>query len=212
MTFPLFYQSKIRKNAIIRKNSTICIEGFQRCGNTFFHFAFKRWNREAKTAHHLHASAHVLKAIEMGIPTIVLIRRPLEAVSSLLIKDLDLNIENALTSYIDFYNKLNSHRNDFVIGRFEEVIDQPGELVMKINEKFGANFNYEILTENKKNNYKIQIQKANARKTETASWERSSVPSAEKEAAKAKISASIASHLLYKEACEVHENFVRTNK
>ena len=208
MTFPLFYWSKSRQNGIIRKDSDICIEGFQRCGNTFFHFAFKKWNKQSKIAHHLHASAQVIKATQLEIPTIVLIREPLETIASLLIKDLDLKIETGLKKYIQFYNNLSKHKTKFIVGPFDQVVDQPGELVIKINQKFGTDFKYEILNENKKNNYKIQIQRANAKNELTAQWQRSSVPSEEKERAKQAIKGDIINHELFRYASRVYSGFI----
>jgi len=208
LLFPLLYLSKSRKNGIIRKDSDICIEGFQRSGNTFFHFSFMRLNRQANIAHHLHASAQVIKAIQQGTPTIVLIRNPLEAVASLMVKDLNLTVESGLKSYMDFYKNLMPHRSKFVVGKFEEVIDQPGLLVKQINEQFKQEFQYEILNDNKRANLKEQIKKKNLRNKITAGWERSSIPNEQKEAAKQVVKKQITDNHFYKKALAVYEEFL----
>jgi len=206
--FPLFYLSPSRKNAIIRSDSDICIEGFQRSGNTFFHFAFKRWNRGCKRAHHTHSVGQVLRAIQLGKPTIVLIRNPADAVSSLLVKDLNLEVGNALKSYIDFYAKLAPLHMHFVIGKFEDVIDQPGILIQKINEKYDTDFHFKTLTEKNKDRYKQIIQNANATRESTSAWQRSSVPSEAKNEAKRKVKEAIEKNPLFVESQKIYHTFI----
>jgi len=210
--FPLFYLSESRKKSIIRSDTEICIEGFQRSGNTFFNFSFRRWNRNSKRAHHLHAAGQVVKAVGLGIPTIVLIRKPIDAVSSLLIKDLNLSVGNALKSYTEFYDRLSPYRKQFVVGKFVDVIDQPGNLIKRINEKFDSNFKFEILSEGEKEKFKLKIQEGNKRRKATASWERSSVPSEAKEIAKSKIKDSIENHTNYAEVLRVYRSIVEGYK
>jgi len=206
--FPLFYLSESRKKSIIRSDTEICIEGFQRSGNTFFNFSFRRWNRNSKRAHHLHAAGQVVKAVGLGIPTIVLIRKPIDAVSSLLIKDLNLDIGNALESYTGFYNKLKPYRDNFIIGKFEDVIDQPGSLINRINEKFDTNFECDILSDDAKENFKLLIHKSNLKRKKTSTWERSSVPSEAKDSAKNRVKNSIENHPYFAQALKTYNSFL----
>ena len=63
------------KSYIVRKGVTdICIDGYPRSANSFTVRMFRKANPEAVIAHHTHSVANIKKAIECGIPVVVLIR------------------------------------------------------------------------------------------------------------------------------------------
>src|SRR5918999_5771267 len=69
------------------RDTEIVIEGFPRSANSFAVAAFARaQGRKPKIAHHVHAPAQVIAAARAGIPAIVLIRNPEEAVLEYVIK------------------------------------------------------------------------------------------------------------------------------
>jgi len=118
------------------------IEGFPRSANTFAVAAFTfAQGRPVKIARHLHAPAQVIEAVRRGIPCIVLIRKPRDAVLSLLVREPHISVEEALKDYIRFYRSVALYRDKFVVGRFEEVTTDFGEVVRRVNARFGTNFN-----------------------------------------------------------------------
>ena len=59
-----------------------------RSANTFALVAFQlAQSRELEIAHHLHAAAQIKRAVALGVPAIVLVREPSEAVLSLMVRD-----------------------------------------------------------------------------------------------------------------------------
>ena len=83
--YPIYGRKYPANYISTNKDTQICIEGFPRSGNTYSVSAFKLANKGIKISHHLHVPAQVLLAVQYQIPTIVVIRNPLDAVTSLLI-------------------------------------------------------------------------------------------------------------------------------
>src|SRR5829696_5842518 len=76
------------RNLLVDRSPQIIIEGFPRSGNTFAVVAFQQAQRESvRVAHHLHMPAQVVLAAQWGIPTLLLARKPTDAVLSLVIRE-----------------------------------------------------------------------------------------------------------------------------
>ncbi len=138
--FPINYYRSSYKEKIISLDSDCCIEGFQRSGNSFFILLFKRKNKTTKLAHHTHAAAQIIKAVKYNVPTIVLIRNPIDVIASLLAWDDKLKISTALDAYIQFHQKILPFNNDYMLVDFEAVIAKPALVVNAFNERFGTQF------------------------------------------------------------------------
>ncbi len=129
------------RNLLVDRRTQLVIEGFPRSGNTFAVVAFERAQRKSvRVAHHLHMPAHVMLAARWRIPTLVLMRKPTDAVLSLAIREPRISIRQAMKHYVSFYGKVAGYRNAFVLGSFEEVIQDYGAVLERVNAKFGAHF------------------------------------------------------------------------
>ena len=119
----------------------LCIEGFLRAGNTFTVIAFQQAQPEpVSVAHHVHAAGAVIAAVQMRTPTLVLIRPPEQSVLSYVVRWPELTIGQALRGYARFYRPLLPYRNEFVVGRFEDVTSDLGRVIRRVNDRFGTNF------------------------------------------------------------------------
>jgi len=123
----------------------VLIEGYPRSANSFTVAAFARaqgWpgSGGGRIAHHTHAPAHVLAAIRRGIPAVVLLRDPADAVAEFVLVKPDLSIRQALRGYVRFYEPLVPHREGFLTARFEEVTTDLGAVTARLNERFGTSF------------------------------------------------------------------------
>lgn len=150
----LFYFKITKKSSdrIVTYNTDICIEGFPRCANSFTVVAFKKCaNKELKIATHMHSHTNVLSAIKKGIPTIVLIRKPEDAIISLRAlalegayhndKEITLEkIDESIKRYILFYSSLLGKKDSFVVGQFDEVVSNFTKIIHDFNSKFNTNF------------------------------------------------------------------------
>jgi len=128
------------RERLISSQTDICIEGFPRSANSFAHEVFRLYNPEAKCAHHIHAPMQVVKAVKLGIPCIVLIRNPIDAVTSVLIVDRALSKDVALKSYINFYKRIWNLRKKVVVAEFEEVTKDLCKIILSVNERYGTSF------------------------------------------------------------------------
>jgi glycosyltransferase involved in cell wall biosynthesis len=130
-----------KRITLARPDTAIVIDGFLRSGNTFSVAAFQVANGPTvKIGRHLHGAAHILRAVRLGLPTVVLVREPRDAVASYLVRRPTLTPDDALREYLDFYRTAWRARGGFVIGLFDEVVADFGAVVRDVNARFGTAF------------------------------------------------------------------------
>lgn len=128
-------------NRLADEQTELVIEGYPRSGNTFAVVAFRlAQDRDVRIAHHLHASAQVIWASRRNVPALVLIRKPEDAVLSLMIRDPSTSISQELRRYTRFYEALSPYRDRYILAAFEEVIDDFGQVVDRVNSRFSTSF------------------------------------------------------------------------
>jgi hypothetical protein len=140
--FSLYQLSAHNRKLMVRHNTKITIEGYPRSANTYAVYAFKQvnpmpWN---EIGHHLHVQAQIIRSINYNIPVMLLIRHPMEAVRSLVVRHDFIPVDEALSDYCRFYTDLYAYRTGFVVADFDNVIDHYGNIILKLNEKFNSNF------------------------------------------------------------------------
>ena len=140
--FPLLHLVRSpRRHLHVRRDTGIVIEGYPRSANTFAVAAFQfAQGRPMKIARHVHVPAQIIQAVRWGIPTLVLIRNPEDAVLSLLIREPYITAHQALKDYIRFYKRIEPYRSKFVLATFDDVTSDFGNVITKINGRFGTSF------------------------------------------------------------------------
>lgn len=159
--FPLLYLAGLRfkhrgrsfLRRIVSPTSDICIEGHNRSANSFAVKAFRSANDtieyQHKIATHVHASSQVRRAVDFGVPTMVLIREPEATVISQ--KALAIQLKQVvdpeafpmqifLAMYADFYQRLLPYGEECLDASFEEVTNDFGSVMKRFNSKFKTNF------------------------------------------------------------------------
>jgi hypothetical protein len=128
----------------ITDDTELVIEGFPRCGNTFAFFAVKHAERlagrEVVVASHVHTPSQVRLAVGLRFPTLVVVRRPVDVVTSLLIAAPHVSVSSALREYIHHHRVLLPLRDRFVIGTFDQVVTDFGAVTERVNARFGTSF------------------------------------------------------------------------
>jgi hypothetical protein len=123
------------------RDTDAVIEGFPRSANTFAATAFElAQTRPVRVARHLHVPSQIIAGARLGIPTIVLVRDPEEAVLSLSLWTPHVTLEDGLRDYIRFYRRIFPYRDRFVVATFEEVSTDFGVVIRRLNERFGSTF------------------------------------------------------------------------
>lgn len=139
-------QYKVRHHIDIREcrigsDTEFVLDGFQGSANTFATVAFKRsQSRPVLIAHHLHAPAQIIKAVEMNIPTLVTIRRPADTVLSLTSRWPYITVSQALRNYARFYEKIAPYTQGFVLSPFDQTTNHLDRVIQTVNRRFDTNF------------------------------------------------------------------------
>jgi len=135
------YARASKRTTLARPGTAIVLEGFLRSGNTFSVAAFVISNGPGlHIGRHLHGGQHVMRAVRLGLPTVVLIRRPRDAVLSYLVRRPTLTPYDGLLEYLDFYRTAWPARAGFVVALFDQVVGDFGAVVSRVNERFGTSF------------------------------------------------------------------------
>lgn len=130
-----------KRQTLANRQTAIVIDGFLRSGNTYSVAAFRVANGfQPHVGHHLHGGAHVRRAVRLGLPTVVLIRRPADAISSYLVRRPTLTPDDALLEYLDFYRTAWPARDGFVVAPFTHVVEDFGGVTDRVNRRFGTSF------------------------------------------------------------------------
>lgn len=137
-----------KRSTLARRDTALVIDGFLRSGNTFSVAAFTVANGSGPhVGRHLHGAPHLLRAVRLGIPAILLIRQPADAVASYLVRRPSLTPDDALAEYLDFYRTAWRVRGEVVVGPFDEVVRDFGSVLARVNARYGTSFRlYESTT------------------------------------------------------------------
>lgn len=139
---------------IVSPATDICIEGHNRSANSFAVKAFRGANDSPEKEHviatHVHASAQVRRAVDLGIPTMVLIREPKATVMSQKALAIQLKqvanpeaypMEIFLAMYVDFHERLLPYKDGYMVASFEQVTKDFGCVMERFNDRFETDFN-----------------------------------------------------------------------
>jgi hypothetical protein len=124
---------------VVPGTTAICIEGYPRSANSVAVRLFRRANN-VHIAHHTHAVANVRVALQNNIPVLCLIRDPLEAISSNLVRSDHPNVRQEIADYQHFYRFILQYRHLILMTEFDAVINRFDEVINAVNRKFGTDF------------------------------------------------------------------------
>jgi len=213
------YQHRYAVDRVVTPDTDLVIEAFGRTGTTFANFAFlAAQTRRVRTVHHTHAAAQVIAAVKMGIPTLVIVRRPLEVALSHMVRH-QISAAAALAAWIHFHERILPYRDGMVLCSFEQMTSNFTPVIEQINEKYDAGFG--VWQHTKENEAEIfeQIKTRNrGRFGKNATVERMrslALPMAEREAEKQKLSVQLNANSLApirEEAQQVYEVLLRERK
>jgi hypothetical protein len=124
----------------VSRDTEVVIEGFGRAGSTFAWLAFMAaQDRPVRTAHHTHAAAQVITAVRMGVPTMVIVRSPLEAVPAHMARK-GVSARMALVAWTRFHRRILPYAHGFVACSFDEMTTNFGPVVERFNARFGRTY------------------------------------------------------------------------
>jgi hypothetical protein len=131
---------KKHRNLLIQNDTALVIEGYPRSANTFASRAFQGSNPDARIAHHMHAQAQIIEAVRRGLPALVLIRHPDEAIKSMLVRHPHVGLRAAVLSYVQFYEDLEPLLDGYLLADFKQVTADFASIIDQVNKRFGCQF------------------------------------------------------------------------
>jgi hypothetical protein len=129
-----------RRNRPARAGDQIVIDGFPRSANTFSSRAFLSVNPGVTASHHMHAPANVLLAVKFEVPTIVVVRSPVDAVMSEVIREPRKRLRRGLLEWNSFYTTALPVLDRVVVGEFSTVTSDYSVVIDEVNRRFGTDF------------------------------------------------------------------------
>ncbi|MFX0197327.1 MAG: hypothetical protein ACFFCW_14480 [Candidatus Hodarchaeota archaeon] len=134
---------------VVKGKTKICIEGYPRSANSYLVRMFKMANNipPVQICHHSHSIHIVKKAVKFRIPVLVVIRNPIDAITSLCIARKGIkgvsnqNITIHIFEYLDFYSWISKNLDKVELCSFENVISNFNLVIAKLNDRFGTEFN-----------------------------------------------------------------------
>lgn len=120
----------------------MAIIGYPRCGNSFARRAIEylQYPNSILIASHNHYVSQLKEAIQLNIPTLLLIRDPLNAASSWVVRNPEIPAREALLRYIWFYQSAYQHLDSVCLSEYSEITKYPEKVIQKINIKFSTTF------------------------------------------------------------------------
>jgi hypothetical protein len=135
--FSLASLERGKQDLMVRRNTEIVIEGFPRSANTFALLALAQAQpRPLRVAHHLHVPAQLLRAAQWGIPSMLLIRDPADAIVSQLFRRPLMTARDCLQEYVWFYESVLPVVPSCVVATFAAVTTAYDTVVREVNRRY----------------------------------------------------------------------------
>lgn len=123
----------------IGPDTTLVIEGFPRSGNTFAVSAVQYLRAgPGQIASHVHHPAQFRRAVQLGLPTIFILRPPLDTLASYLIAGPHGTIPMVMREYWYYHRQALDVADDLVVATFEQVTTDIGAVLARVNRRFGC--------------------------------------------------------------------------
>jgi hypothetical protein len=125
------------------KNTELVLEGYPRSGNTWLRNAILFKKKDIIISSHIHYPCSIRFAVKRNIPCIILLRNPLDSISSLMIRDKTYDVKTAIDYYIFFYeNSIYYKKNNVILLDFKLVVSDLNLCFKILNDNFNLNLSF----------------------------------------------------------------------
>lgn len=118
-------------------SSDIVVEGYPGSGNTWMVQLLLVASPELRIASHRHRSAALREAVRRGIPAILLVRQPIDAIASILVRQPGTRADVEVVRYQQFYRRCRSIADQVVVATFEQATDAGHLVLERVNARYG---------------------------------------------------------------------------
>lgn len=120
----------------ITDDTAMVVEGFPRSGNTYTTFALKLLaGRSIHIASHAHHPGQVKLGLAKGLPTLVVVRPPVDTLASYLIAGPHGTPGMVLREYRYYHRAISRLGDDLMLATFDQVTGDTGGLARRLNER-----------------------------------------------------------------------------
>ncbi|MFD1020177.1 hypothetical protein [Thalassobacillus hwangdonensis] len=207
----VFEKENYYKN-VTNKNTELCVEAYPSSGNTLLMFMIQNYKEDINMSHHTHTLANIKLAKNKNIPCIVIIRDPINAISSYVYRFTEIHLINEkkinqeMLKYKDFYTYVLNNRDSFLIIDFNDLITKPEQTLKTVV------INNKLFNTSKEKNWRKLIEQANDdvknKAIKKGRLTKGSFPSEEKEKGKNKIKKIIIENRHYDEIEDLYSKIV----
>lgn len=172
---------EINPNNLIDKNTDFCLEGYPRSANSYLYFLINFLNPWIKIGGHTHTIANIKYSLKKRVPTFIIIRNPLDAISSFTLRrnetttdTLKNSVALAINDYNSFYTYILRNYDKVFLLKFEDIVNFPLEILNLINSKIEINIT--VLKENEIHKMKNEVYSFLKRFDNQKRYKTSSIP------------------------------------
>lgn len=141
LLFPIYACFNLYRDRTVSETTELVIEGFPRSATTFCYYAFRvAQGYNVDIAFHIHLPGHVIRAVRMNKPVLLLIREPQAAINSAIVREPYTSVRAYLKRYIIFYSALESYRDRIVVADFEQAVSKFGSIIEQLNSRYNKQF------------------------------------------------------------------------
>jgi hypothetical protein len=143
--------------AVLGADTEIVIEAFPRSASSFAlrAFEFAQSEKPVRIATHLHSFAHAVEGVRRGLPVLIITRRPQDAVVGYRVwawqlykqrgrldrkSAYEVPIGDVMKDYVRFHEGLIPYSGQYVLATFEEVTEDFGQVIDRLNAHYDAHF------------------------------------------------------------------------
>lgn len=139
--YPLLHRARRapRSRNLVGPETDVCIEAPSGSGNSVFVRGFLMANPGVRVAHHHHVAAQVKRSVGLSLPTLVILRDPIDCSVSRS-KDAPWMVGPVLSQWIRFFQAVEALESSVLRLSFELVTRDPGAAVGRVNDRFGCGF------------------------------------------------------------------------
>jgi len=134
------------------KDTDMCLEGYPGSANSFLFNVLSYLKPSLKIAHHTHSIANIRLSLKYNTPTLIIIRRPQDAITSRILR-FESNFELSILEYLWFYQFVLQYNKRFLIVTFEEVTNNTSNVLSKIENLISSRIKVEDLKSAKEHTF-----------------------------------------------------------
>lgn len=124
-----------------RRSTELVIDGYIRSANTYALCAFLHANGEDRgVSHHIHHPVVFEKAARLGIPALLVVRRPEDVLASSLQFLPEAAAHQVLATYALYHERMLALNDSIVVSDFPETVSNFGAAISRVNSRFGTDF------------------------------------------------------------------------